>query len=101
MTMPMEIGPDRRVGIEVFPPPRIAQHRPVAFRDHNRFGLQPVAHLREGVPDVTMIESGELIHGRGEAPRAVARHRPLSEPRSRLTSSAPGRAPPSDNGWLA
>ena len=51
MIVAVQIGPDGGVGVEIFPAVHIAQHRAFACNDDNRLALQPVAHLRERMPD--------------------------------------------------
>jgi hypothetical protein len=63
MIVSVQIGPDGRVGIKIFPPLRIPQPGAFAAYDYNRLALEPIAHLGEGVPDVTMIQFGERMHG--------------------------------------
>ncbi len=58
----VQVGPDRGVGIEIFPAARVLQDRPVAARDDDRFTFQPVAHLRERMPEVMVVELGESVH---------------------------------------
>ena len=62
MLMPVQVGPDGRIGVEIFAAFRVAQHRAVAVRDDNRLARQPVLHLREGMPDVAVIKFGQLMH---------------------------------------
>ena len=58
MAMAVEVRPDRRIAIEVLPPLCISQHGSPALNDHDRLMLQPILHLREGMPNVLMIELG-------------------------------------------
>ena len=60
--MAVEIRPNGRVRVEIFFAVQIAQHRAFAGRDDNRLTLQPIAHLRERMPDVSVIELGEGVH---------------------------------------
>ena len=41
---------------------RIPQPGAFASHDHNRFALEPIAHLGERVPKVTMIQFGKRVH---------------------------------------
>ncbi len=63
MIVAVQVGPDGRVGIQIFAPANITQHCTLAGRDDNRLVLEPVAHLRERMPDKLAVELGELIHG--------------------------------------
>jgi hypothetical protein len=60
--MPMQVRPNRRIGIQVFSPSNVAQHSALAGGNDNRFTPQPVAHLREGMPDKPVIEFGKTVH---------------------------------------
>ena len=62
MLMAMEIRPDGRVGVEIFAAMHITQNGAFAFGNHNRLALQPVAHLRERMPDELVIKLGEFVH---------------------------------------
>ncbi len=54
--MTMQVGPNRRVRINVLPPLRILKHRPFTrLNDDRLLSLQPILHLRERMPEVTMI----------------------------------------------
>src|SRR5580698_4985690 len=64
MIVPVQIGPNGGVGVEKFAPASVAQDGALAGRDDNRLAPQPVAHLREGMPDVFLVELREFIHGR-------------------------------------
>ena len=41
---------------------QVVQHRAIARDDDDRFALQPVAHLGEGMPYELMVEFGERVH---------------------------------------
>ena len=62
MLMPVKIRPDGGVGVEILFVVNIAKHRAFAGLDDDGFALQPVAHLRERMPDVGVIEVGERVH---------------------------------------
>ena len=62
MLMAVQVGPDGRIGVEIFAATHIAQHRAFAFDNHNRLAPQPVAHLRERMPDETVIKLSEPVH---------------------------------------
>jgi hypothetical protein len=62
MRMAVKVGPNRGVGVEVSLAARVPQHRTFAAHNCNRLAAQPIAHLRERVPDVLVIEFGEFIH---------------------------------------
>src|ERR1700722_18745038 len=61
MTMPMDVGPDGRVAIQVTPTETIFQPRSMSGNQHQRLviGQYPVTHLRERMPDMRLIESDE------------------------------------------
>ena len=59
MIVTVEVGPDGRVGVEILFAVDIAQHRALAFDNDDRLALEPVAHLRERMPDELVIELGE------------------------------------------
>ena len=60
--MPVEVGPDGGVGIEILFAVNIAQHRSFTGRDDNRLAFKPVAHLGERMLDVGVVELSELVH---------------------------------------
>lgn len=62
MVVAVEIRPDGRVCVEVGAAVDIAQHRAFAFDKDDGLGLEPVTHLRERMPDVTMIEFSQAVH---------------------------------------
>ena len=63
MPVAVQVRPDRGVGVEEFAAPHIAQHRAFALDDDQRFAAQPVAHLRERMPDKFLIQFCERVHG--------------------------------------
>ena len=62
MIVPMKIGPDGGVGIEIFLAMDVPQKRALARDDDDWLGLQPVAHLCKLMPDVLVIEPGQVMH---------------------------------------
>ena len=40
----------------------ISKNRPISFNKDNRLSLEPIPHLREGMPNVLMIKFGETVH---------------------------------------
>src|SRR5688572_24000118 len=62
LIVPVQVGPDRRVRVQILAPPHILEHRSPALHNHDRFTLQPIAHLRERMPDVLMIELRKGMH---------------------------------------
>ena len=62
MIVPVQVGPDGGIGVEVFTAARVAQHGAPAGHDDDRLAPQPVAHLGEGTPDVGVVELGERVH---------------------------------------
>ena len=62
MIVAVQVGPDGRVGVEIFPAINIAEERAFAFDNHNRLARQPVAHLRERMPDVRVIQFCQRMH---------------------------------------
>ena len=63
MVVAVQIGPDGGIGIEIFAAMNIFDDCAFAADDDNWFGLEPIAHLREGMPDEAVIELGELVQG--------------------------------------
>ena len=63
MIVAVQIGPDGGIGVEIFAALNVAQHRALARHDHNRLAPQPVAHLRERMPDELLIEFCERSIG--------------------------------------
>ena len=62
MIVAVQVGPDGRVGVEIFPAMNVAEHRSVAPGNHHRLTRHPVAHLRERVPDVLPIQFDKRVH---------------------------------------
>jgi hypothetical protein len=62
MVMAVEVGPNGGVGIEIFAAANVAQNRAAPGSDDDGLAFEPVAHLGEGMPDVLMVEPGELMH---------------------------------------
>ena len=62
MIVAVQIRPDRRIRVEIFPSANVVQHRAFARDNDNRLALQPVAHLGEGMPDELVIKFGERVH---------------------------------------
>src|SRR5512137_732101 len=120
----MEIGPYGRISIEVFAPVDVFQERAAAPDEHQRLALEPVTHLGERMPDVSLIElsqpfafqpslgigSLEFLHGakflmegvaepicRGRI--AIERPRFQSGRRLVLAATGPVPGPPWDNEW--
>jgi hypothetical protein len=63
----MQVCPDGRISVKVFSPLGVFHHRAAPPHNHPRLFPQPVAHLREGVPYILLIQLPELI-------RHVQRH---------------------------
>src|ERR1700726_3211958 len=61
MTMPMDVGPDGGVAIQVASADTIFQPRSLSGNQHQRLviGQYPVTHLRERMPNVRLIKSDE------------------------------------------
>ena len=77
--MPVKIGPDRRIRIEIFPPARVPQNRAFATGNHDRLFPKPILHLCERMPHVFVIQLRNLLHGSdGTGP---SENRELSAPR--------------------
>src|SRR5215510_12019751 len=97
MIMAVQVGPNGRIGIEIFPAFHIAQHRPLPFHNHNRFALEPIAHLRERMPEITVIQLSEEMHSIYNWLSAICYwlFSPPTPPASRPTHERPlHRAPP-------
>ena len=62
MVVPVQIGPDGGVGVEIFAAMHIPQHGALALHDDDRLALEPVAHLGERVPEVAVVEFGQRVH---------------------------------------
>ena len=62
MVVAVKVGPDGRVGVEIFPPTSIAEHCAFALANYNRLARQPVAHLGERMPDVRVIQFCQRMH---------------------------------------
>ena len=62
MIVPVQIRPDGGIGVEIFAAVDVAEQCAFAGGDHDRFALEPVAHLRERMPDELVVEFGEAMH---------------------------------------
>ncbi len=62
MIVPVEIRPDGCVGIEIFLAVNITKHSALSGDDDDWLLVLPVAHLRERMPDVRVIELGKTVH---------------------------------------
>ena len=62
MLMTVKVRPNGRVGVEVFLAVNITQNGAGAGRDDDRFTLEPIVHLCEGMPDELMIKFREFVH---------------------------------------
>ena len=84
--MPVKIGPNGRVGVDVLPSAHVPKQRALPALDDQRFALEPVAHLREGMPQMPLVKFSEwmLFH------TAV---RPISSNGDKSSSK------PVPNGW--
>ena len=60
--MPVQICPDGRIGVEKRASPDVAELGAFARNDDQWRVLQPIAHLREGVPDVLAVKFGNAVH---------------------------------------
>src|ERR1043166_3346296 len=102
--MPVQIRPDRRIRIEIFPATRVAQHRALTRANDNRLVPEPVPHLREGGPDKFLVELGDVIFhwhepaARRESGLIFEFHRP-NGPRSKSNATGPAPARRWDNEW--
>src|SRR5271168_3563644 len=85
VAMPMEIGPDRGIGVEIFAAPGVTQHRPATAQDDDGFVLQPVEHLGERVPDKGLISFCERLHSEVDSGRG------LKASRARIKSATSAR----------
>src|SRR6266404_6714162 len=65
MVVAVQVSPDGRVGVQIFPAARIPQHGSMAFNDYDWLPLEPFPHLCERVPDVAAVEFGQAVHGLG------------------------------------
>jgi len=86
MIVPVQIRPNGGIGVEVFFAVSIPQHRAFALNDYNRLALEPVAHLRERMPDVCVVELHEFVHG--DFKFGISDVKPASARVSVATSSA-------------
>ena len=59
MTVAMQIGPNGGIRIQIFPALGIDQGRALPAGNDNRFAPQPIAHLRERMPQILLIQPRE------------------------------------------
>ena len=71
MAMAVEIRPDRAVAVEVTGAFGIEEIGSRTRDDHERIDLRgaPIPHLREGVPEVLVIEAAEIAGSQGREER--------------------------------
>ena len=62
MIVTVQICPDGRIRVQKSSSVNVAQFRAAAFDNHNWLALQPIAHLRERMPDELAVELGEFVH---------------------------------------
>ena len=62
MPVAVQVGPDGGVGIQVAAAVNIREPGALAGGDDDGFRAEPVAHLRERMPDVAVIKLGEGVH---------------------------------------
>ena len=81
MPVAVQVGPNGGIGIEKLAAFHVAQHRARAAGDDHRFAPEPVAHLRERMPDKLLIELSECVHeGFGKSPGAPASRGRVADP---------------------
>src|SRR5262245_58934628 len=62
MIVPVKVGPNGRIGIEVFASFAVAQHGAPPLDNDNRLASQPIPHLSERVPNVAVIQLSNSFH---------------------------------------
>ena len=60
--MPVNVGPDGRIGIEVLASFHIHQNGTFSRSDNYWLARQPVLHLSKGVPEELMIQLCDRVH---------------------------------------
>ena len=63
MIVPVQIGPDGGIAVEIFATSHITEYRSLSGNDDDRLAIEPAAHLRERVPEVRVVKLGERMHG--------------------------------------
>jgi hypothetical protein len=58
MIVSMKIGPDGRIGVQIFPPACIAQHSAMPLDNDHWLAPEPIPHLRERMPNIAVIKLG-------------------------------------------
>ena len=61
--MPVQIGPDGGVRIQIFASTDIYQDSALAANEHDGLAFQPVPHLGEGMPEIFVVQFSEKMHG--------------------------------------
>src|ERR1700677_1880282 len=74
MAMPVQIGPDRRIRIEIFLALGVAQDRPFSRHDHDWLAFAPIPHLRERMPDKGPIQLRQRSQFQGAEVRLTERN---------------------------
>jgi hypothetical protein len=62
MIVTVQVRPDGRIRVEIFPSVSVAQNRALARDNDQGFMVQPVAHLGERMPDELAIELADFVH---------------------------------------
>src|SRR5262245_50189331 len=63
MPVSVQIGPNGGIGIQEFAAADVSQHGTMTFDDDDGLPFEPIAHLRERMPDVAMIKVSQRMHG--------------------------------------
>src|SRR5262249_31683998 len=72
MPVTMHVAPQRRHPVEVAPPLRVGEPAAIGLGDDERLLTQPVGHLGEGVPEVTVVPVDEMRIGHSVPPTVRA-----------------------------
>ena len=86
MVVAVQIGPDGGIAVEILATARIPEDCALSGNDDDRLAIEPVAHLSERVPEVRVVELGELMHS--AAQRQISNLRLERAATSWLTSAA-------------
>src|SRR5439155_22293107 len=63
MIVPVQIGPDGGIAVEIFATSHITEYCALSGNNDDRIAIEPFAHLRERMPYVRPVELSQLMHG--------------------------------------
>src|SRR5437867_7562403 len=71
MIVPVQIGPDGGIAVEIFATAHVPEHCALSGNDEDRLAIEPVAHLRERVPEIRVVELSGLMHAAAQGQNSI------------------------------